>query len=272
MAIEALDHRTTDYRLSHAYWLARASDLAYKDRAAIETAASDWGFDRVRHFESRHALPFPLEDTQAYTMAGDHMIITAFRGTEPDKIYDWLTDGSAPPTPGPGNKGFVHDGFHQALMSVYPEVRDTLAEFRTGGQSVWFTGHSLGGALAMLAGNRLYFEEPRILPDGIYTFGQPRTCDHLLAVAHNSAIAHRTYRFVNNNDIVPQVPPAPAFAHVDAARYFDAQGALHDSVPFTRALTDKVRGYTADMFAPASDGVRDHLLRHYLTNLETNLA
>jgi triacylglycerol lipase len=71
---------------------------------------------------------------------------------------------------------------------------------RTDRQSVWFTGHSLGGALAMLAGAHHYFEQPRRLPDGVSTYGQLRTCERLLAGLHNTAFRDRCYRFVNNNE------------------------------------------------------------------------
>ncbi|MGW0665003.1 lipase family protein [Streptodolium elevatio] len=165
---------------------------------------------------------------------------------------------------------FVHCGFNQALASVYPEVRDAIHELRGDGQTVWFTGHSLGGAPAMLAGARLYFGDPRQLPDGVYTFGQPRTCEQQLARAHKQAFDRRSYRFVNN-DIVPQVPPAPVFTHVDALRYFDADGKLHDSMPVVSGLVDHARGLTADPFAPASDGVRDHFIGNYLAAFAKNL-
>ncbi|MFI5617638.1 lipase family protein [Streptomyces sp. NPDC051567] len=271
MTIPALDHSTTRHSLPHAYWMARAAGLASLDRDGIEAQAAAWGFGEVRHYESAHRMPFPVEDTQAYTMADDRMIITGFRGTEVLKIYDWLTDVSTPPVPGPANKGFVHYGFHQALQSVYPQIRDTVQELRTHGQTVWFTGHSLGGALAMLAGARLYFEAPRLLPDGVYTFGQPRTCERLLADAHDTAFKDRCHRFVNNNDIVPHLPPEPVFTHVDALRYFDADGKLHESMPLIAKLKDRVKGVRADLLAPETDAVKDHHLRNYLAAFEKNL-
>ncbi|MET8566214.1 hypothetical protein ABZV75_38755 [Streptomyces flaveolus] len=44
----------------------------------------------------------PLQDTQARTLASERLIVTAFRGTEPDRIKDWLSDATTPPRPGPG--------------------------------------------------------------------------------------------------------------------------------------------------------------------------
>ncbi|MFJ6215487.1 lipase family protein [Streptomyces sp. NPDC092296] len=272
MAIPALDHSATRYSLAHAYWMARAAGLASQDPDGIENQAHAWGFGQVRHFESTHRMPFPIEDTQAYVMASDRMIVTGFRGTEVLKIYDWLTDVDTPPVPGPADKGFVHYGFNQALRSVYPQIRDTVQELRTNGQSIWFTGHSLGGALAMLAGAHFYFEDPRRLPDGVYTYGQPRTCERLLTAAHNTAFKDRCYRFVNNNDIVPQLPPEPAYTHVDTLRYFDANGKLHETMPLVAGLKDRVTGFRQDMFAPETDGIKDHHLPNYLAAFEKNLA
>ncbi|WP_449343991.1 lipase family protein [Streptomyces tricolor] len=151
-------------------------------------------------------------------------------------------------------------------------MRDTLAELRADGRAVYFTGHSLGGALAMLAGARLYLEEPHLAADGVHTYGQPRTCDRLLAVAFHKGFGGRMYRFVNNNDVVPQLPPEPACTHVRSLRYFDAEGRLHESMPLLSALGDRAEGLTADPFAPASDGVRDHAMRACLAALEQNLA
>ncbi|WP_433544535.1 lipase family protein (plasmid) [Streptomyces sp. CA-294286] len=266
------DHSATGYSLAHAYWLAKTSALAYQDKAAIEQQSRAWGFDEVRHHETRFRPPFPLQDTQSYTAASEHMIITAFRGTEPVQIKDWLSDATTPPRSGPGGTGYVHHGFAAALESIYPEVKDAVATCRTNGQTVWFTGHSLGGALAMLAGARMYLEEPRLAADGVYTYGQPRTCDRLLAAAYNKGYKNRMYRFVNNNDIVPQMPPESAYTHVSALRYIDSRGKLHETMPLLGSLTDRAKGLTADALAPASDGVRDHFVDAYVTALEKNLA
>jgi Lipase (class 3) len=55
----------------------------------------------------------------------------------------------------------------------------------------------LEGALAMLAAGRMYFEDPKLLANGVYTFGQPRTCDRLFAKAYDTALKSRAFRFVS---------------------------------------------------------------------------
>jgi hypothetical protein len=265
------DHTTTDYQLSHALNLAHAAKLAYSDQEQARAQAEEWGFDRFAYFESTFTPPFALDHTQGFTMASDSMIVTAFRGTEVAQILDWLSDAKAPMVPHSSGRGMVHWGFHTALEAVYPRVLAAVEEFGTNGQSLWFTGHSLGGALAMLAAARVSLDDPRLRPAGVYTFGQPRTCDGLLAGAYDSAIRGRTYRFVNNNDIVPRVPAGPPYRHVAETRYFDSAGRLRDTEPsLLGGLTDKVRGHAAGIasFKPGADGFTDHFIDAYIDCLE----
>ncbi|MGW5053754.1 lipase family protein [Actinokineospora sp. NPDC004072] len=268
MPVLTFDQTATGYSLRQAYWMAEAARLAYKGQEEIERTAREWGFDRVRHHETAFRPPFPLEDTQAYVAASDRMILVGFRGTEPKKIQDWLSDASTPPWPGPAGNGYVHYGFAEALKSIYPKVRDNVIEWRDNDQTIWFTGHSLGGALAALAALHLYFEDPRLLADGVYTFGQPRVCDAGLAEAHDTAFEGRTHRFVNNSDIVPLVPPAPAFHHTKSLHHIDANGRVRDTMPVVNALFDRAKGMTSDPFAPASDGIRDHYINNYINALK----
>lgn len=124
----------------------------------------------------------------------------------------------------------------------------------------------------MLAGATMYLEDPKLLADGVYTFGQPRTCDRFLANAHDTAFTSRHFRFVNNNDIVAQVPTEPVFHHVNAMMYLDEQGNLHEKMPFFGKLKDSFKGFTSDPFAPGTDGIRDHSMDTYLALIEKNLG
>ncbi|MDA2813928.1 lipase family protein [Nocardiopsis sp. RSe5-2] len=269
MTTVSFDHTTTEHGPAHARCLAYAAELAYGESEQARRQAAEWGFDRFRFIEADFSPPFALDHTQAYVMASQDMIVVTFRGTEPAQICDWLSDGKAPMVAHPSGKGRVHWGFHTALEAVYPRIREAVEEFRTNGQTLWFAGHSLGGALAMLAAARAHFDDSPLSPDGVYTFGQPRTCDGDLADAYDRALKGRTHRYVNNNDIVPQVPPEPLYEHVDREWYFDADGRLQEkkSMGLLGGMADKAKGYAlgAAAFKPGADGLTDHFMSAYLT-------
>src|SRR6266849_3927244 len=75
---------TTRYESQNAFWLGKAASLAYQDEPTVWQETSVWGFDKFRFFSKR--------ETQAFVIANDKMIITAFRGTEPTQMKDWMTD------------------------------------------------------------------------------------------------------------------------------------------------------------------------------------
>ncbi|POM24573.1 Lipase (class 3) [Actinomadura rubteroloni] len=258
-------------RLPFARRLAEAARLAYREPGAVRRQAAAWGFPEVRTFCVPHRVPFPLEDTQAFAMGNAETVVVAFRGTEPGELRDWLTDCGALMVPYASGDGMVHLGFEQALDAVWPEILTAVRELRTGNQKLWFTGHSLGGALAMLAAARMYFADPRLLADGVYTFGQPRTCDPILARAYDTAFKGRMFRFVNNSDIVPKLPPDPLYRHVALEQYFDASGRLLPRPPSLLVrVCDALRGH---LRSPASFGVdafRDHGIGAYIQCLTAN--
>ncbi|MFI8460722.1 hypothetical protein [Kitasatospora sp. NPDC085464] len=91
------------------------------------------------------------------------------------------------------------------------------------------------------------------------------------AVPRRGRLRGRTHRFVNNNDIVPQLPPEPAFTHVPELRRFDAAGPIQEDTGLVAALAGRAKGLGEASFAPPGEGIRDHLMRNYLAALEKNL-
>ncbi|MEU5100965.1 hypothetical protein AB0H07_01555 [Streptomyces sp. NPDC021354] len=148
-----IDGLPAGYSVDRAYWLAQASDLAYKDEATIEQQARAWGFTTIRHHRTRFTPPFPLEDTQAYTLASETMIVTAFRGTEPAQIKDWLSDATTPPWPGPAHTGYVHYGFAEALWAGSPDRAKGLTADLFAPASDGVRDHSIHSYLAALEKN-----------------------------------------------------------------------------------------------------------------------
>jgi triacylglycerol lipase len=95
--------------------------------------------------------------------------IVAFRGTA--DLRNWLTDLDCEMTPLCWASGKVHRGFAAALESIAAPLDAALDPADP--RRIWITGHSLGGALAMLFALRLKLRRG-VDAAGVYTFGQPR--------------------------------------------------------------------------------------------------
>jgi predicted lipase len=121
--------------------------------------------------------------------------LVAFRGTQ--DLRNWLTDLDCAFTR-LGNLR-VHRGFYDALESVRHDLETEIAG--THFERLWLTGHSLGGALAMLCARAW---EGAV--EGVYTFGQPRAGDAAFRDNYNACLGGRTFRVVHADDIVPRVP------------------------------------------------------------------
>ncbi|MGW2426306.1 lipase family protein [Streptomyces sp. NPDC001709] len=239
----SFDHRWTGYSLQRAYWLAQACDLFYKGREVIEEQARAWGLDQARHHGTRFTPPFPLQDTQACTLAGD-MIITAFRGTEPARIKKLALGRHHCACPGRGGTGWVHYGFAEALNSIYPEAEDTPAELRT-------------------TAGRCFSRRLHLRPAPHPRPGVGQGVQRGLRRPHVPVRRQQRHR-------APAAARAPFTHPCPGLRHIGSAGRLHDSMPLLGGLADRTMGMTADPLAPA--GVRDHFMSNYIAVLEKNLS
>ncbi len=154
----------------------------------------------------------PETDTQAMvvmreaTATEPAFAVLCFRGTQ--QVRDWLTNIRASPAPianpqtNTGQIGNMHRGFHDAFQSAEPEIRKRLEAKDVVALPLFVTGHSLGGALAVVA--TWYLSSKRLA--ACYTFGAPRVGDTGLLGWFRTPI----YRIVNAADPVPFVPPSGA--------------------------------------------------------------
>jgi hypothetical protein len=85
-------------------------------------------------------------------------------------------------------------------------VVDALKAHDNGRRSLWITGHSLGGALAMVTAAFLA-NVPNPGVAGVFTYGQPRVGDPQFRVRYESSLGRVTFRCVNDRDLVPHLPP-----------------------------------------------------------------
>jgi len=118
--------------------------------------------------------------------------------------------------------------FERALNQVWNHAHGLLTGYRAEHHDgeICVTGHSLGGALALLAYSR--FQDSNTV---CYTFGCPRVGNSAFgqSVAESPGKGH--FRFVNEEDTVAHVPPkAMLYSHAPARHYrFGSLGQLDQS-------------------------------------------
>lgn len=138
-------------------------------------------------------------------------VYVAWRGT--DDLEEWIQDAKydqVSPTFLP-DAVKVELGFHELYVTAdtasHPSPRDVcLNRLRDlpGIRTVYITGHSLGGALAVLNALDIALQLP--IQPVVYTLAGPRVGNHDFAYAYNQRIAN-CWRVVNSYDEVPNLPP-----------------------------------------------------------------
>ncbi len=150
---------------------------------------------------------------------GDGIVI-AFRGTIPpaknwSSLFDWFQDifmvSPAAESPVPG---MVHKGFWDAVQAIWPQIVTQVAVLvkANPSASLYITGHSKGGAMAILAAALIHFttESPIPAPSAVYTFAAPHAGNADFAAAFPiGAIPVTPYE--GYLDLVPFLPPTPGF-------------------------------------------------------------
>ena len=192
----------------------------------------------------------------------DPYVVVAFRGTE-QKVSDWLTDARAFSID--VGKSKIHSGFWEALtvnadpqgQTVLSLVRDVLESqaVKDGNGNalpVFVTGHSLGGALALLTTKELASD----ITGACYTYGAPRVANY----EYFEGMKTPVFRVVNSSDIVPRVPPG-AITTV-ALKTVQAISWITSSIPVVSGLLDKLESLLDKLH-----GYRHHGDQRYLTDV-----
>ena len=251
--------------LNMALTLARASSLAYKDKQTINAHLSDLNLTQIKHIARN--------DTECFVASNRQLIILAFRGTEPGSLQDWRTDARFAKVSHP--LGRVHAGFMRALSHVEDEVVQTIQILRptpsataSAQKALWITGHSLGGALAMLAAAHL---APSLeFVNGLATFGQPRVGNRSFCRQLDRMLGRQYQRFVNNNDLVPRLPGwLVGYRHAGQLHYIDSAGRLRDRMDWPALWRDRLGGALGDLGQPGLDAIKDHAINRNIWAIET---
>jgi Lipase (class 3) len=203
----------SEFEWQTALSLAVASSLSYESGSTVEsTARNQWGLEDCHFIDA--------DDTQCFVAWSAQAVLVSFRGTE--SLGDWLSNLNMIGTTRP-NYGRVHRGFLSAFQVVDAQLRSILAGVHD--RPILLTGHSLGGALATIAAAEWQGQLPIAW---VYTYGQPAVGKGIFPSFMAQHYAGKFMRFVNDDDIVPRVPPT--YQHVGRLFHFDAEGELEDQL------------------------------------------
>jgi hypothetical protein len=269
---------------TNAIYLAHAADVAYH-RAPSAAARERLGLEVV-------AFRNKVTRTRGFLGVCNTHAVLSFRGSDPVTLPNWVTDAVVKLVECREYDGRVHHGFSSVLRQTWGKVETVLE--KACNKPLFLTGHSMGGALAMLTACRLAkMGRP---PVAIYTYGAPRVGDREFCAGYRLP----TYRIVNRLDIVPEMPlasmkrlvpaesrfvhrkiltplrragrRAPCYGHVKTFVYIDRDGEIildADVEPWhahavARAIATRGKSFL--------EGLTDHMISNYIRGLEGQIS
>lgn len=211
-----------------AHALSVCAGYAYSDTSTVALMMSRIGFRANACVRIAQTVDAMMIFSTAYLLQSTcgRVVILAYRGTEPANLGNWFADldvGSVTMKCG-GEALRVHAGFYRNVRATRWPIIEELQKAARGisllddgrtlecpMEALYVTGHSLGGAMAVLFALSIACDEQaREIAEqlrAIYTFGQPLTVGDELP-ANVAGIAEKTFRYVNVRDVIPSLPAA----------------------------------------------------------------
>jgi len=268
------------FNRANALYLAHASDIAYR-RAPGAAAMERLGLKTV-------AFRNKVTRTRGFLGVCDTHAVLAFRGSDPVTPPTWLTDVVVRLVASEEYAGRVHLGFSSVLNRTWGKIEKILDAARD--KPLFLTGHSMGGALAVLSACRLAkMGRPSM---ATYTFGSPRVGDRTFCAGYSLP----TYRVVNGLDLVPEMPLAsvkrllpakprftnekilgqlkkmagrvPCYGHVKTFVYIDRDGVITADADVEPWPAHAVARAIATRGKSFHEGITDHLISNYIRGLK----
>jgi hypothetical protein len=163
------DAQATKFSAANALRLSMLAKAAYRNRQDAQGVANDLGLSRFVWID----LTEQFRDLYGFAAGSDNYAVLAFRGTA--NLKDWMTNLNAAPArfswffEGAREVGEVHAGFTLAVRHSWETIADAVGKVMPcppatpnleglstdARPTLWLTGHSLGGALAVLCGGRI---------------------------------------------------------------------------------------------------------------------
>lgn len=234
--------------LEKSLLFAELSRASYYPRTTAGRLADDMGLPETRFYDE--------DGAQAYYFGNEQDAIICCRGTEPSEWNDIQADLDAM-TDLAETVGRVHRGFKREVDDLWPRLEQALV---SNDRTLWFTGHSLGGAMTAICAGRCKLSHIRSTPESVFTFGSPRVGNK----RYVNYVKMPIYRWVNNNDIVPRVPPTwLGYRHAGNEIYVNRYNQVSNLTGMLRSR-DRWWGFWRSLSKWRIDHFSDHLMGEYI--------
>ncbi|MGO3343769.1 MAG: lipase family protein [Marinomonas sp.] len=153
----------------------------------------------------------------------------------------------------------LHQGFASAARAIYADMKPYLKT----GEPIHITGHSLGGAIAVILG--MYLQQDNYQVSQVITFGQPKITNVTGAKQFDSL---PLIRVVTLHDIVPLVPPISPLQikNLDIFWHMGQEVILMDNKEYaeTSGVKSALRATKFTSSIPSEKNLNAHKMATYL--------
>ena len=160
----------------------------------------------------------------------------------------------------------LHQGFSYAAKQVYAKLKPLVKP----GYKVRATGHSLGGAVALILA--MYLDADRIEVEQVVTFGQPKVTN----LSGANGIQHlNIIRVVTPTDLVPLLPPFDPMDLGNLDIYWHAGREVllleGDRYAVLNASDSMLRAAQFILQPLSEDNLKNHYMKPYLDLIERKI-
>lgn len=171
---------------------AELADAAYEPKATVDKTLTKYGYT----LDDRGNLPGPQVTYYLATDDSKRRQLVAVRGTI--NVENALVDIDIQLIDDPKTGIRLHRGFAAAAASIYDALKSKINK----DYQIVTTGHSLGGAIALILA--MYLDTDHYNVEKVVTFGQPKVTN----ITGAEKFSHlNVWRVVTAHDLVPVVPP-----------------------------------------------------------------
>ncbi len=241
--------------------LAIYADAAYKAEAVIRALAesNDYSLDLYRTIPGIEVAFLLATNESSKTQ------LIAIRGTS--SVENAMVNISLKLRADPATGVYLHEGFAHSAAQVYAELKPLLKP----GYKINLTGHSLGGAVALILA--MFIDADQLNVNQVVTFGQPKVTN----IPGADKIGHlNVLRIVDPDDLVPLVPLFDPLdlKNVDVYWHVGKEVVLLEDTRYAilEGVSSMLRA-TKFTQKPLTEGnVRNHQMSAYLILIEARIA